>query len=466
MRSCQQRITNMSTENRKKRVAIIGGGVCGLVAARHLGEPSCGTEYTLFEQSGCVGGTWVYSEKTGEDEFGLPIHSSMYKSLRTNLPKECMMFPDFPHTKQGVSYLTSQEVLQYLEAYADHFNIRPYVRFRHHVKEVKPEGNKWKVHVVDVKNKQEHQLIFDAVVLATGHNSKPRYARLPGIDNFKGRLIHSHNYREPTPFRDQRVLIIGAGPSGLDMTFDLSTVTDHVTLSHHTDYASKVGFPPKVILKPDVEQIDEDGFVIFKDGSKMDFDIIAFCTGYQYTYPFLAEDCGITIEDNYVSPLYKSIVNINNPTMGFLGVLRHTPTFYIADLQIRYFLKTLLHPEVLPSREEMLSELQLEEKASIENGFRKCDYHLLGERSQKYMDDICQISGAPVIPPIILRMYFHGYERVFSDFKNFRYNYYKIIDKEKFTVVDLREITAKPVQRIHNNPSCRCGSIDTTREIY
>uniref|UniRef100_A0A8D9C0F0 Uncharacterized protein n=1 Tax=Cacopsylla melanoneura TaxID=428564 RepID=A0A8D9C0F0_9HEMI len=35
-----------------------------------------------------VGGTWVYTEQTGRDQYGLPVHSSMYKRLKTNLPKE------------------------------------------------------------------------------------------------------------------------------------------------------------------------------------------------------------------------------------------------------------------------------------------------------------------------------------------------------------------------------------------
>lgn len=64
------------------------------------------------------------------------------------------------------------------------------------------------------------------------HNSKARYSRIAGLEHFKGRVFHSHNYREPAPFRGQRVLIIGAGPSGIDMGFDLSSVTD--TVCHAT----------------------------------------------------------------------------------------------------------------------------------------------------------------------------------------------------------------------------------------
>ena len=59
----------------------------------------------VFEQSSVVGGTWVYNEKTGQDQWGLPVHSSMYKSLKTNLPKEAMAFPDFPFEDTKESFL-------------------------------------------------------------------------------------------------------------------------------------------------------------------------------------------------------------------------------------------------------------------------------------------------------------------------------------------------------------------------
>uniref|UniRef100_A0A4P6D8U9 Flavin-containing monooxygenase n=2 Tax=Rhodnius prolixus TaxID=13249 RepID=A0A4P6D8U9_RHOPR len=366
-----------------------------------------------------------------------------------------MMFPDFPHTnKQGVSYLSAKEVLQYLNDYADHFNIHPFVKLRHHVKKISPMGTQWKIEVIELEANREHTYMFDAVIVCNGHNSKPRFAKIKGIEYFKGRQLHSHNYREAEVFRGLRTLVVGAGPSGLDMTFELATVTDTVVLSHHTDYASKVGFPPKVILKPDLDRVTPDGSVMFKDGSLMEFDLIIHCTGYLYTYPFLAKECDITVEDNYVSPLYKSVININHPTMAFLAILKHTPTFYVTDLQVRYFLHTFCNPSLLPSKQEMEAELLSKEHLKAEKGLRKCDYHMVGDDNVEYIDELCKPVGMTPIPSILLRIYFHGYERIFSDFKNFRYNFYRITDQDKFTVVDLREITAKPLEKIHSNPSC------------
>lgn len=64
------------------RVCIVGAGAAGLCAARHLLVEPCVSHVDILEQSAQLGGTWVYTENVGYDDFGLPIHTSMYKSLR------------------------------------------------------------------------------------------------------------------------------------------------------------------------------------------------------------------------------------------------------------------------------------------------------------------------------------------------------------------------------------------------
>lgn len=102
----------------------------------------------------------------------------------------------------------------------------------------------------------------------------------------------------------------------------------------------------------------------------------------------------------------------------------------------------------------MEAELLSNERSKAEKGLRKRDYHLVADKNPEYFDELCKPSGMTPIPPILLRIYFHAYERIYSDFKNFRYNFYHIIDQDKFIVIDTREITAKPLEKIHSNPSC------------
>lgn len=61
-------------------VAIIGVGAAGLCAIRHTIKANF--ECTAFEQTGEIGGTWVYRDEVGVDRFGIPVHTSMYEGLR------------------------------------------------------------------------------------------------------------------------------------------------------------------------------------------------------------------------------------------------------------------------------------------------------------------------------------------------------------------------------------------------
>lgn len=62
------------------RIAVIGSGMAGLCAAKH--SANSGYDVTVYEQAKTIGGTWVFSNKIGKDEYGLDVHSSMYKGLQ------------------------------------------------------------------------------------------------------------------------------------------------------------------------------------------------------------------------------------------------------------------------------------------------------------------------------------------------------------------------------------------------
>jgi cation diffusion facilitator CzcD-associated flavoprotein CzcO len=66
-----------------KSVAVVGGGAAGLASLRHLvNKPSVFNKVVAYELTSKVGGTWVYTDRVGKDEHGLPIMSSMYRNLR------------------------------------------------------------------------------------------------------------------------------------------------------------------------------------------------------------------------------------------------------------------------------------------------------------------------------------------------------------------------------------------------
>lgn len=63
-------------------VGVIGAGPAGLCAVKHAISSEYGMLCTVFEQYEAIGGTWNYTDLTGHDKYGIPIHTSMYRNLR------------------------------------------------------------------------------------------------------------------------------------------------------------------------------------------------------------------------------------------------------------------------------------------------------------------------------------------------------------------------------------------------
>mgnify|MGYP002803372342 FL=1 len=98
---------------------------------------------------------------------------TLFVHFRTNLAKEIMAYPDFPFAKHLPSFISTEEVGNYLQDYADHFDLMKSIKVDHEVLSVKPmheeDGKQtWKIVVKNLRNETIHTSIFDAVVVCNG----------------------------------------------------------------------------------------------------------------------------------------------------------------------------------------------------------------------------------------------------------------------------------------------------------
>ena len=269
-------------------VAVIGAGAAGLITTHEL--VSAGLDVTVFEQSERVGGLWVYQESVESDPLGQRprerIHGSLYASLRANLPRDLMAFEDYTFDSAGGGhddwprYPGHAQVLEYLERFSVDAGIRPRIRFGCRVESICPDAHGWRV----------DGEAFDAVAICNGHFSEPLVPDLPGLEDFRGEALHSHNYRGPEPFSGQRVLVLGASVSGAELARELATVADVVYFSGRTfrDPRSVGSRHDRITRCPPVARFLADA-VVLTDGQRIEgVDAILFCTGYDYRFPFLA----------------------------------------------------------------------------------------------------------------------------------------------------------------------------------
>lgn len=120
-----------------------------------------------------------------------------------------MAYPDFPFINQEKSYVSQPDVLGYLESFADHFDLKKHIKFQHYVVRVRPiEENKWEVIVRDLLNDRYETLEFDAIFVCNGHYHTPSLPHLPGTNDFKGKQMHSHDFRHAEPFKGEYISLI------------------------------------------------------------------------------------------------------------------------------------------------------------------------------------------------------------------------------------------------------------------
>lgn len=196
----------------------------------------------------------VESDPLGQDAARDRVHSSMYASLRTNLPREVMGYLDFPFdaTRRWSSdarrFCGHAEVQRYLEAYAAHHRIQ--VELNHSVERVSRRdggaGGGWEA-VVRGPGGESVSRRFDAVMVCNGHYSEPKVppVRRPGGDErpFPGAEVHSHNYRDSRGYEGKSVVVVGAMSSGEDISREIAEVASTVYLSANSWQNPQWGTP-------------------------------------------------------------------------------------------------------------------------------------------------------------------------------------------------------------------------------
>ncbi|XP_028762534.1 flavin-containing monooxygenase FMO GS-OX-like 2 [Neltuma alba] len=389
-------------------VAVIGAGASGLVAARELRRE--GHRVVVFEQGDQVGGTWIYNPKVESDPLGTNpdravVHSSLYQSLRTNLPREVMGFLDYPFVKRegngrdGRRFPGHKEVLMYLQDFASAFEINELVRFETEVLSAKlADGGKWRV-----RSKGRSGIgvdeIYDALVVCNGHFTQPRVAHIPGIKVWPGKQIHGHNYRTPEPFQDEVVVVIGFASSGVDISIEISGVAKEVHVAARSVADDKLGKIPgfeNMWLHSMIDSVHEDGRVVFKDGNAVYADVILHCTGYKYDFPFLDTDGAVTVDDNSVEPLYKHVFPpALAPWLSFVGIPWKVLPFIICELQSKWIAGILSNRIALPSKEEMMEDVRAFYSSMEASGTPKRYAHCLAEGQWDYDNWIAAQCGIP-----------------------------------------------------------------------
>ncbi|ARW15913.1 NAD(P)-binding domain-containing protein [Komagataeibacter europaeus] len=349
-----------------KRVGIIGAGPSGLAAlrafesARKKGAEI--PEIVCFEKQADWGGLWNYTWRTGLDECGEPVHGSMYRFLWSNGPKECLEFADYSFEehfgREIPSYPPRAVLYDYITGRISKGNLRDYIRFRTPVRGVTWDDRtaKFTVTVEDLEKKHVYTEVFDDVIVASGHFSVPNVPSFPGFNNFPGRVLHAHDFRDANEFKDKDLLMIGSSYSAEDIgTQCFKYGARSVTFSCR---GKPMGYdwPEGFHKRPLLERV-EGNTAYFIDGSTKNVDAIILCTGYRHHFPFLPDSLRLETNNRlYPLDLYKGVCWIKNPHLFYLGMQDQYYTFNMFDAQAWFARDVIMDRIHLPPAADMTAD--------------------------------------------------------------------------------------------------------------
>jgi len=347
-----------------KRIAIIGAGPSGLAQMRAFHSAAAKgeeiPEIVCFEKQSNWGGLWNYTWRTGLDEYGEPVHGSMYRYLWSNGPKEGLEFADYTFEehfgKQIASFPPRAVLYDYIEGRINKTSIRDWIRFNSVVRNIQHDADskKFTVTAHDQLKDSTYSEEFDQVVVASGHFSTPNVPHYEGFESYNGRILHAHDFRDAREFKDMDILILGTSYSAEDIGSQCWKYgCKSVTVAHRT---APMGFdwPDNWEEVVALKSVSEDT-ATFIDGSTKKVDAIILCTGYQHFFNFLPDDLRLKTANRLASAdLYKGVAYVHNPDLFYIGMQDQWFSFNMFDAQAWFVRDVILGKIALPDSKEAL----------------------------------------------------------------------------------------------------------------
>ncbi|KAL0259092.1 hypothetical protein SLS55_006597 [Diplodia seriata] len=198
-------------------IVIVGAGISGVNAAYRIQtQLPAGTTYKILEARDNMGGTW--------DLF-------KYPGVRSDSDLYTFGFPFRPWTKNN-AIADGPSIVEYIKDTAAAYGIDKHILYRHKLSSANwsSESQTWSLDVDEVGARKRMNSSF--LIMATGYYdyNEPLQTTIPGLETFKGTIVHPQFWPEDMDYSNKKMVIIGSGATAITLLPNLAEKASHVVM--------------------------------------------------------------------------------------------------------------------------------------------------------------------------------------------------------------------------------------------
>lgn len=189
-------------EKRRLRVICIGAGAAGIQIAYKAERLLENVDLQIYDRNSDVGGTWL---------------ENRYPGCTCDIPSHSYQFTWARNPSWSSFYSPSEEIWEYMKGVAVKYDLEKYMQLNTKVEtaEWDEESGQWQLDLVGPEGPFSDWC--DILISASGLLNSWKYPAIPGLDTFKGKLMHSARWDNSFDLTGKTVAVIGGGSSAVQI---------------------------------------------------------------------------------------------------------------------------------------------------------------------------------------------------------------------------------------------------------
>ena len=198
-------------------VLVVGAGISGIGAAFHLQEQRPGTTYLVLEALESFGGTWL-------------VHR--YPGIRSDSDLYTFGYRFKPWV--GPPIATAEQIRKYLSEVIEENGIGDHIRYEHRITAASwsSEDRRWTIDVTRTDTGELLRFTTGFLWMCQGYyrHAEGYTPTWPGMDRFRGQIVHPQTWPEDLDYAGKRVIVIGSGATTATLVPAIADACEHVTV--------------------------------------------------------------------------------------------------------------------------------------------------------------------------------------------------------------------------------------------